>query len=141
LNASGVWEWDGGIGALTAHDLEQLLAAIADGNDESCYLRITHSFEISEDIDTPIWVIEDNVVLKISSTFTVNGLLNVAGEIAGATGGKVIIPAGAQIKNVLWGGGWISEEIGTGVLHGLPVDAVNANRIYVWQSDGWVLQP
>jgi hypothetical protein len=145
LNDSDIWE-QGNLGALTAYDLTGLLAAIEAINTGAANpngLRITHSFEITENanIDTPIWVIEDEVVLTISGTFTVNGTLNVAGEIIGTEGGKVIIPASSQINNVVWYGGWIGEELGTGVLHDLPTDVDEGyERTYVWQGSAWVLE-
>jgi hypothetical protein len=116
---------------------QQLLDVITD---KLTNFNIYGSFDITSPVSPPIWVIEDLAKITIKSDFTVQNTLNVAGEIAGAEGGKVIIPANAQIKNVLWGGGWISEENGTGVLHGLPVDKADYERVYVWQGGAWVVE-
>ncbi|MDR1590136.1 MAG: S-layer homology domain-containing protein [Oscillospiraceae bacterium] len=132
----GKWE-DDGIFWANADTEEQLLDIVSD---EISGFNIYGSFDITEPIAPKIWVIEDGVTLTIKSTFTVQGTLNIAGAIAGAAGGTVIIPANAQIKSVLWGGGWLSEENGTGGLHGLPVDKLEYERIYVWQDGAWVLQ-
>ncbi|MDR2421031.1 MAG: S-layer homology domain-containing protein [Oscillospiraceae bacterium] len=116
---------------------EQLRDAI---NDSISSINIYGSFEITSPIEPRLWVIEDEAVITVKSDFTVQGTLNVAGEIRGAEGGRVIIPANARIKNVLWGGGWISEEAGTGVLYGLPVDWQTYERVFTWTDGAWVLQ-
>jgi cytoskeletal protein CcmA (bactofilin family) len=127
---------DGEIYYASAETEQQLRDIIADNVRT---VNVDGKFDITEPITPNIWVVTDEAKLTIKSDFTVQGTLNVAGELAGAEGGKVIIPADAQIRNVLWGGGWLSEENGTGVLHGLPVDVANTERVYVWQDGAWVL--
>jgi hypothetical protein len=116
---------------------EQLRDAVGDAISS---VNIHGSFDINAPIAPKLWVIEDDAAITVKSDFTVQGELNVAGEISGDDGGRVILPANAQIRNVLWGGGWLSTENGTGVLHGLPVDSLAVERIYIWQNNAWTLQ-
>jgi hypothetical protein len=131
---------DGNIFSSGVASEQQLRDAVADGLKDIIVFGI---FDITSPIAPNIGTItdENDTKLTIKSEFTVQDTLRVAGEIAGAEGGKVIIPANAQIKNVLWGGGWVSDEYGTGVLHGLPTDSVATERVYNWQDGEWTLQP
>jgi hypothetical protein len=97
-------------------------------------INVRNSFDITAPVAPSSLTVEIDAKLTVKSELTVVDMLNMSGEISGAAGGTVAIKANAQINNMLASGGWANNENGTGVLHGLPVDTVNYDRAFIWDT-------